>query len=633
VVSTEVSLATARGVLREVFGYSDFRPGQELAVDALVRGRDATVLLPTGAGKSLCYQVPALVAARAGRGTALVISPLIALMNDQVGALQGRGVEAAVMHSAQDELDQMRVVARFLRGDVELLYVSPERAVLPSFKRMLRRVDIALVAIDEAHCVSQWGHDFRPEYLRLGELREVVPEAPLAALTATATPAVMDEIAAKLGLREPVSVRGDFRRPNLSFAVEHHRSERTRVESLLSALDAAGLRGRGAAAGRAIVYCSTRKKTESVAAALKSAGVAAAHYHAGRTPLARERAANAFERGRTRVLVATNAFGMGIDLPDVRLIVHFQAPGSLAAYYQEAGRAGRDGEPSRCLLFFGRGDLVTQRRLQSGGKTSAKREQHNEAELAAVENYAGAVECRQRLLCGHFTGSLEHPRCGSCDVCVDEQSVRDALGGAAAEQKEAIVPLESGALDTIVEAMGRLRRPVGKRNLAKALRGSQAKTLSRGGLLTLPEHGALRSYDEASICAAIDELLAAGKLERRGRKYPTVWLAGRPVRQTERTTNRGRDGGDSEASRPTKRRRRANATPLVRSLDAYRRKTARALNWKPYMVFQKRAIVAIDQYRPTTLHELGQMPGLGPAKVERFGDDILALVHQHPPDE
>ena len=525
---------TAETILRQVFGHAGFRGGQAAAVAALLAGRDAVVLLPTGAGKSLCYQVPAVVASRRGQGTTIVVSPLIALMKDQVGALCGRGVAAAAINSHQDDDEQQTVVSAFLRGELELLYVSPERAALDSFKRMLARVRIAMIAIDEAHCLSQWGHDFRPEYLRLHELRQVV-DVPTIALTATATPRVMDEIVHALRLRAPALVRGEFGRPNLSFAVQHHAREATRVEAVIAACDAAGLRGR-IGPGRAIVYCSTRKKTESVAAALSAAGFPAAHYHAGRTALARERAQAAFSLSRTRVLVATNAFGMGIDYPDVRVLVHFQAPGSLEAYYQEAGRAGRDGQPARCLMLFGAGDLMTQRRLSAGKSTSAAVELRMEDALAAVERYARARRCRQQVLCAHFTGpgtEDQHAACGRCDVCSGvAQEVGEGAGrrGRESVAEEAVETLAGDARQVILDAVGRLHRPVGKHALAKALRGSRAKAVSVGGLLQLPEHGRLAEASEEAIVATIEALVRERRIERRGRKCPTVWRAGRPVR-------------------------------------------------------------------------------------------------------
>jgi ATP-dependent DNA helicase RecQ len=612
----------ARTVLRDVFGHPAFRGGQDQAVDAVVAGQDAIVLLPTGAGKSLCYQVPAVVAARAGRGTTLVISPLIALMTDQVAALVGRGIKAAAIHSHQDDVEQHMVIAAFIRGELELLYVSPERAALDSFKRLLGRVPIALLAIDEAHCLSQWGHDFRPEYLRLHELREVI-DAPTIALTATATPRVMAEIEKALRLRAPVVVRGDFQRPNLSFTVRHIAGDAGRLAALTAALDEAGLRAR-AGAGRAIIYCSTRKKAEMVADHLKSASFPVGYYHAGRTALARDRAQGAFSAGRTRILVATNAFGMGIDYGDVRLIVHFQAPGSLEAYYQEAGRAGRDGQPSTCILFFGPGDLMTQRRLQIGKGTSAAAADRTEDALVAVERYAKAARCRQQILCAHFTGTDDHAACTRCDACAGDV----AFAAEADEDVVAAEPLGAAARQIVLDAAAAMRRPVGKANLARALRGSRAKALSTVGLLDLPQHGALADDSEAAIVATIDALLRERKLERKGRKYPTVWLAGRPVRE------RGGGGGDAEASdqaRPARSSRfgRGPASGIARALEAYRRKKARELDWKAYMVFQQRVIAAVDKLRPDSRAALARIPGLGPAKIDRFGDDIIGIVRRH----
>jgi len=614
----------ALDLLAQIFGYPDFRPGQAEAVEAALTGRDSIVLLATGSGKSLCYQIPAIAKYRAGHGTTLVISPLIALMHDQVGALVALGIRAAALHSGQDDAEQKQAVAALLRGELALLYVSPERAAQPGFRRMLERTPIALIAIDEAHCVSQWGHDFRPDYMRLHELREIVDTAVIA-LTATATAVVMEEIEQRLALRAPLVVRSGFDRPNLHFSVQPLRSQAARLEALQAEIAAAGLRS-GHGSGRGLVYCSTRKTTETVAKALRAAGIAAGYYHAGRTKLARERAQRSFETRRTRILVATNAFGMGIDLPDIRLIVHFQTPGSIEAYYQEAGRAGRDGNTSHCVLFFGPGDLATQRRLQSGASASAAMEARKERALAAMAQYATGIECRQRRLIAHFTGSDDRPTCGSCDVCEDAGAVRTALAQSSPERPP-VRELSSDALDSIVQAVDRLSRPVGKANLARALRGSRAKSLARGGLLMLPEYGTLAEYDEASIVAAVAGLLAAGRLRRTGRKYPTVWIPGKPIRGS---TKAEQTRGDGTAPRkPLKRRPGRHGGPIARALDNYRRRQARALKWKTYMVFQRRAILAIDRDEPDSLDALARIPGLGPAKIERFGNDILDLVRQH----
>jgi ATP-dependent DNA helicase RecQ len=681
-------LAEALTVLRERFGHAAFRPGQAMAIEAVLAGRDAVVLLPTGAGKSSCYQVPAVVAAHRGAGTTVVVSPLIALMNDQVEGLRGRGVAAAAIHSQQDDDERRDALDALVRGELAVVYVSPERAVAAGFLRLLGRARIAMLAIDEAHCVSQWGHDFRPEYLRLHELRAAI-DAPVIALTATATPRVMAEIVSALALRAPVTVRGDFRRPNLAFEVQHHRGDASRLAATIEALDRAGLRPRSGA-GRAIVYCSTRKKTETVAAALKAAGFGAGHYHAGRTGLARDRAQTAFALGRTRVLVATSAFGMGVDYPDVRVIVHFQAPGSLEAYYQEAGRAGRDGEPGRCVMMFGAADLVTQRRLHDGAAGG----RHDDA-LATLERYAHAVRCRQQILCAHFTGTDDHATCGRCDACTDPRALEAARAtgrwaggddaepmagratgrwaggddaepmagrgtgrGAGGDDAEPMAGRWAGGDDAepmagrglgaavqqvILEAVGAVSRKIGRVNLAKALRGSHAKAVVAQGLERLPQYGALAELDEDAIVATIDQLIRERRLVRRGRKYPTVALPGRPG-ESQRGSRLASQAGDADAGAASTwragaassrdratRRPRPQTSSVTLALDSYRKRMARQLKWKTYMVFQRGVIAAIDQQRPTSREALARIPGLGPAKIARFGDDILALVRREAP--
>jgi ATP-dependent DNA helicase RecQ len=588
---------TALEVLRDVFGYAAFRGGQAEAVEAVIGGRDALVLLPTGAGKSLCYQVPAI--ARRAEGTTIVISPLIALMNDQVSALAARGVAVAALHSQCEEAERAETVGRLVRGELALLYVSPERAVLDGFKRLLGRTRIAMIAIDEAHCVSQWGHDFRPEYMRLAELRAVA-DAPMIALTATATPRVLAEIASSLELRAPVVVRGDFRRPNLAFEVREIGGDAARLAATIEVLERAGLRQR-AGAGRGIVYCSTRKKAEEVAAALKDAGFAAGHYHAGRTALARERAQARFSLGKMRVLVATNAFGMGVDYPDVRVIVHFQAPGSLEAYYQEAGRAGRDGDPAHCLLLFGSGDLMLQRRI-AGGKRAAILEES----LAAIARYATSWTCRQRMLCAHFTGTGDHPACEQCDAC--RGPARELPVAAAA----ALGPTEQ---QVILDAITAHDRPVGKGALAKALRGSRAKPVMVHGLDRLAQHGALAACDEADIAETIEQLVRERRLVRRGRKYPTIALPAPPKPSRTTYARRGRDG--------------SRTSSITVELDRYRKRMARQLRWKAYMVFQRSVITAIDRQRPDSLAALARIPGLGANRIARFGEDLVAIVRRY----
>lgn len=592
-------------VLREVFGFEAYRQGQEQVVQAPLEGRDAVVLLPTGGGKSLCYQVPAIALARQKQALGLVISPLIALMGDQVRALQARGVRAAALNSHQSEQQAGQTYDALRAGAIELLYVSPERAALPSFRALLQRLSVGLIAVDEAHCVSQWGHDFRPEYLQLAELRELCA-APMIAATATATPDVLQEVIRHLKLRDPHIERGDFRRPNLSFSVEPLRAHTERIARLVELLSEARMRGRGGP-GRAIVYCSTRKKSEEVGKALASQAFAAGVYHGGVERDERARMQRAFESRRLRVLVATSAFGMGIDIPDIRLIVHYQAPGSLEAYYQEAGRAGRDGEPARCVMFFGTSDLATQRRILSGPRASEA--------IRGIEHYANATRCRQQVICAHF-GALHSADCGICDICKGERFEPDV------PRKTETPTQRLGEKESaiILGAVDELTKPVGKVSLARALRGSRAKGLHKCGLMQISQHGALRHQDERAIVETIEHFIESGQLARKGHKYPTVWLPGKRVRQSA--------DGRAQSS-PKKQRRSGGFTPVVKALDAFRKRKARELGWKPYMVLQKRTIVALDAARPASLYDLQRIPGLGVAKIDRFGSELLTIVEKY----
>jgi len=612
----------ARTCLTEVFGHADFRAGQEPPIEALLAGRDALVVLPTGGGKSLCYQVPAVVLAKRGKGTTVVVSPLIALMRDQVNALTNRGVDAAALNSHQSDAERRDVLARLDAGALELLYVSPERAALRGFRSRLGRLSIAMLAIDEAHCVSQWGHDFRPEYLRLGEMRGVTA-APMIALTATATPAVRTEIASALGLHDPVSITGSFVRPNLMFSSHALRTDAERLFVLTKALQDAGLAARKGS-GRAIVYCSTRKKTQTVAKALGKSGMAAVYYHAGRTKLARERAQKSFDEGRSRVLVATNAFGMGIDYEDVRVLVHFGMPGSVEAFYQEAGRAGRDGQPARCLLFHGASDVMTQRRLMGDaprGKAAREHHEHRERALESLVRYANDHRCRQQALCEYFAdpeGSAQ--TCGRCDVCtgsVQAQAVDTGKAKPAAPPIELDPEVRAQLRVEVLSLMGAISKPLGKMTLVRGLRGSKAKNVRAAKLHTLPEFGTLKEHAEPVVASIFDELLRERVLVQRGRKYPTLWLADTPL--PERGT------GARSSGKKTGRRA---ASELARQLENYRRRTARRLSWKPYMVFHRKVVTAVARAQPQDERELALIAGLGAAKIERFGEEILALVRE-----
>ncbi len=602
--------------LKEIWGYSALHAGQQEAIEAWSMGQEVVVLLPTGGGKSMCFQLPAVVERVLGHGTTLVISPLIALMQDQVDSLMGKGVMSAALNSTLSRYEQEEVEAALESGLLDVLFVSPERAAKAQFRSLIGSCDIALIAVDEAHCVSAWGHDFRPEYMRLGELRSII-DAPMMALTATATPRVVEEIVKGLELKNERIVCGDFSRPNLRFSVRHETNHDARMAIVSEHLEAGGMRG-NTGDGKAIIYCASRKKCETVAAQLKSENFRVGYYHAGRTQEMRTKVQSAFETGRLRVLVATNAFGMGIDYPDVRVIVHFQAPGSLEAYYQEAGRASRDGATGKCLMFFSAGDMMLQRRLVRDTKD---RRRSNTA-LETIEAYAMATTCRQRILCLHFDPDAKLSDCGVCDVCTIGDDVLSEFEAQKAAKQAEVEALSPEALDTIVASVGNLRKPVGKASLARALRGSRAKVLRKYGLLTLPEHGALKAYNEASICAAMGELLDCGRLVPKGQKYPTLWIPGKAVRARKATTSTQSESAGSKTSF----RRGSN---LKRALELYRNRTAKKLKWKSYMVMHKKVIVQLDEKRPKSLEALHEIDGLGPAKVEQFGWDLLDIVRRY----
>jgi ATP-dependent DNA helicase RecQ len=501
--------------LERRFGFRAFRPGQRTLVQAALAGRDALGVMPTGGGKSLCFQLPAAVR----DSLTLVVSPLIALMKDQVTALQARGIAAEYYNSSQDGFERRRVESALATGRVRLLYIAPERIQQAAFMELLARQDVSLLAIDEAHCISHWGHDFRPDYRRLGELRKLLPggRVPVMALTATATERVQQDIVERLHMEAPVRVITGFRRPGLAFEVRRCSSRAEKLGTLQELIAEALDQG-----GSAVIYAATRKNVEKVSAELGGRGLRAqvAHYHAGLTDEERDRAQEQFLSGERRVLVATNAFGMGIDKRDVRLVAHFDIPGSVEAYYQEAGRAGRDGNPARCVLLFNHADVATQEFFIS--QSEGENAENQQALLKQLVRYAYATgACRQGLILGYF-GDEEargFEGCGRCDACCPRQRVL--------RQADELTAL--GARQALA-AVARLSGRFGKGRIAELLKGSQAASFLATGLQGQSTYGLLDSWTQDEIRSLLDQLLEDGYLAISGLEYPVLGISAQGVR-------------------------------------------------------------------------------------------------------
>ncbi len=587
------------------------RPLQVAAARRLLAGGDGLLVLPTGGGKSLAWQMAAVVAWREGRGPTLVISPLLALMRDQVAALEALGLPAVHFGSDLDAAGRQR--ARERAGGCVAVFVSPESAT--GVLRRLARV--AFLVVDEAHCVTEWGHQFRPEYARLGSLRDHLG-VPTLAMTATATPAARADLATALHLRAPDVWVGSLRRPRLAYAVTPLLGDRARLQAAMDALRDAGFAG-STPPGRAIVYAVGRARVTSVARAIRAAGFDAAHTHAGRTTGARAKAEAAFVDGDRPVLVTTSAWGMGVDLPDVRLVLHVQAPPTLEAWVQQAGRAGRAGEPASARLWASPADRRVAEALWGPTPGPGLRAGHE-----ALWDLVDGLSCRAVAIEAWLGGEPNEP-CGVCDACVDPEGVRtrrDAARKGAKERRssalakrsdDAGVTLTEAERDVVVAFVGQLRRPVGRLALAGGLRGSRARALKRWGFEAIPEFGALQSRPVDAVVRAIDRLLGEGRLERKGRKYPTVWAAGRPVRPKSGTP-----------------KVRKVVEPGFATLRQWRTSAARRLRWKPYQVATDATLKALLAARPTDLAGLLEVPGMGPKRTERFGAALLDLLSRMP---
>ncbi len=622
-------------ILRRVFGYESFRPHQEGIVDAALAGRDVLAVMPTSAGKSICYQLPAIALAEAAGGLTVVVSPLISLMADQVGALRQYGVAASCLNSTLSAPEQSDVLHGIASGALALVYVAPERLDDPYFIDVVAQRGAALLAVDEAHCISQWGNDFRPSYQRIIEFIAALPHRPpVMALTATATREVREDIVRALGLINPHTVLASFDRPNLKFLVERPINKKAKDDRVVAyAREHAGQSG--------IVYCSSRRAVEEVCELLRDEGLAATRYHAGLSADERDRNQDDFLYDRARVMVATNAFGMGIDKSNVNYIVHYNIPSCLENYYQEAGRAGRDGTPAECLLLYSAGDVHTQEFLLSrtdrddlSPEELAWLHERDEARLKQMVFYATTTDCLRSFILRYF--SEEAPAyCGNCANCL-------------AEFEEADATVDALKVVSCVARLAQRGRTVGASTIVDILRGSRAEKVLSRGYDQLSTYGIMADVPVTRIRSLIDELVYRGLLARTSCDYPTIQLSaasgafmrtrlvdGEPfvlrVAKGKPRKKRPADAGPGAGGRGAKTAATVELADvdqeLYQRLVDLRTELAREQQVPAYIIFSNAALIDMCAKKPRDLDEFLQVSGVGQKKADAYGEAFLARIN------
>ena len=620
----------AQETLRKYFGHEAFRPGQEVMVNALTHHRDALGVMPTGAGKSMCYQVPALMMP----GVAIVISPLISLMADQVAALKSAGVPAAYLNSSLTPRQMELAMQRARQGAYKIIYVAPERLETPSFQAMAHSMPISLLAVDEAHCVSQWGQDFRPVYLRIADFVDSLPTRPvMGAFTATATERVRQDIIRLLRLQNPETVTTGFDRPNLYFEVIRPKNRDAALMDILR-------RKRGESG---IVYCATRKAVEQVCDNLIRAGIDATRYHAGLSDEERKENQEKFQYDTCPVMVATNAFGMGIDKSNVRYVIHHNMPESIEAYYQEAGRAGRDGEPSRCTLLWNESDIVTRRRLldmadRNERLTPEEQEVVRRSKrqlLDAMIGYCRTTDCLHDYMTRYFgeSNGTERSADGHCiGGCVNCESTFETVDVSAVAR----------AISMCVHDLG---QHYGMGKVVQVLRGSKAQDLANRGLDAAPTYGRLSEVNEAKIRDVLNQMVADGFLVVSEGRLPLVQFGPRAaetvaptfryeIKKSERKSKSRSSGGDAKSTKLSAGERAAAGlgantgvdAELFEHLRALRMQIAREIGKPPYIVFSDRALRDMAERHPHTSKEFLEVNGVGANKLERYGKRFMEVI-------
>ncbi|MER7858856.1 DNA helicase RecQ [Amycolatopsis japonica] len=603
----DIGTSEALETLNRVFGYDDFRGDQHAIVEHVIAGGDALVLMPTGGGKSLCYQIPALV--RPGVG--VVISPLIALMQDQVDALRNLGVRAGFLNSTQDYAERSKVEAAFLSGELDLLYLAPERLSVESTVRLLDRGKISLFAIDEAHCVSQWGHDFRPDYLMLSAVHERWPDVPRIALTATATKATHAEIASRLNLEDARHFVASFDRPNIQYRIVGKNSPQRQLLELLRT------EHKGDAG---IVYCLSRNSVEKTADFLVENGIPAVPYHAGLDARTRAKHQSRFLREDGLIVVATIAFGMGIDKPDVRFVAHLDLPKSIEGYYQETGRAGRDGLPSTAWLAYGLQDVVQQRKMIDTSEGSDAHKRQLSAHLNAMLALCETVECRRVQVLSYF-GQRSEP-CGNCDTCLSPPETWDGT-----------IPAQK-LLSTIVRLQNERRQKFGAGQIIDILLGKTTPKVTQHRHDSLKVFGIGTELKEPEWRAVVRQLLAQGLAAVEGDYGSLVLTEGsaevlngtRKVQLRREPERAAKAAARSSAKKAAAADMPAEAAPVFELLRSWRAAAAKEQGVPAYVIFHDATLRQIATKRPATLQELGTVSGVGENKLAKYGEQILETL-------
>ncbi|MGX3067346.1 ATP-dependent DNA helicase RecQ [Ursidibacter arcticus] len=595
------NLAKAKEVLHNVFGYQSFRQGQSEVIDAILTGKDCLVIMTTGGGKSLCYQVPALCL----DGITLVISPLISLMKDQVDQLLTNGVEAAYLNSTQTLEEQQKVEQKALSGQLKLLYLSPEKVMTSGFFHFISHCKISLIAVDEAHCVSQWGHDFRPEYTLLGGLRKTFPNIPLVALTATADPTTRVDILQHLKLQDPHTYLGSFDRPNIRYTVqEKFKPTEQLIKFILSQQGKSG-----------IVYCNSRKKVEEITEKLAAKRVSVMGYHAGMTMQERETVQNAFQRDNIQVVVATVAFGMGINKSNVRFVVHFDLPRSIESYYQETGRAGRDDLPAEAVLFYDPSDYgwLNKVLLEKPETEQRQIEQHK---LQAIGAFAESQTCRRLVLLNYFGESQQQP-CKNCDICLDPPKQYDALVDA---QK-------------VMSVIYRTGQRFGLHHVIAVLRGLNNQKIRELQQDTLSVYGIGKDKSQEYWISVARQLIHLGLIRQNIVNHSALQLteSARPILRAETSLSLAMPRLSFSATAYVQKQQVNHRydKDLFARLRFLRKQIADKENIPPYVVFNDATLQEMAEYLPRTEDEMLEINGVGERKLERFGELFLNLINEH----